>query len=75
MCDIYISTPGNTTMLRDIYSSIQTAQSSPTLAVPGWERTYNALVSIPLNQHTNPLCQSGIMVEIEWDLQEHFRLN
>ena len=50
-------TPGNKAKPRAIHSNIQTVQSSP---VPGWERTYNALVSTPLSQHSNSLCQPDI---------------
>ena len=60
MYDTYMSTPGKTAKVGAIHSKIQTAQSSP--SIPGWERTYNALISTPLSQHTNPLCQPGIMM-------------
>ena len=36
---------------------------STRLSVPGWERTYNALVSTLLSQHIKPLCQPGIEAE------------
>ena len=50
MYDTYMSTPGNTAKLGATHSSIQTAQRAR--SVPGWERTYNQLVSIPLSQHS-----------------------
>ena len=48
-----MSSPGNTAKVGAAHSNIQTAQSSP----PGWDRTCSALVSTPLSQHSNPLCQ------------------
>ena len=48
MYDTYMSTPGNTAKLGTTHSNIQTAQRS----VPGWKRTYNALVSILPSQHS-----------------------
>ena len=56
MYDTYLSTPGNSAKLGAVHSNIQTAQSSLSL-VAGWERIYNALVSTPLSQHSNSLCQ------------------
>ena len=53
MYDTHMSTPGNT-------AKIQQHTDSTKKSVPGWERTYNALVSTPLSQHSNPLCQPGI---------------
>ena len=44
MYDTYMSTPGNAAKLGVIRSNIETAKES----IPGWERTYNALVSILL---------------------------
>ena len=58
MYDTYMSTPGNTVKLRamhTLHSNIQIAQT-----VPGWDQTYNALVSTSLSKHSNPLCQPGI---------------
>ena len=57
MYDTHMSTPGNTANLGTAHSNIQTAQRGPS---PGWNRTYNALVSILPRQHSNPLCQPGI---------------
>ena len=54
--DTYMSTPGN----REAKSHTQQHTDSTKLSVPGWERTYNALVSTPLSQHPNPLCQPDI---------------
>ena len=48
--DTYMSTPGNTAKIGATHSSIQTAQSSPSLV--GSEPTINALVSTPLSQHS-----------------------
>ena len=59
MYDTYMSTPGNTAKIGTAHSNIQTAQSSQ--PVSGWERTYNALVSILPSQHSNSLCQPGIV--------------
>ena len=50
MYDTHMSTPGNTAKLGAAHSNIQTAQKG---YVPGWERTYNALVSTLLSQHSN----------------------
>ena len=38
-------------------SHTQQHTDSTKLPVPGWERTYNALVSTPLSQHSKSLCQ------------------
>ena len=35
------------------------------LSVPGWDRTYNALVSTPLSQCIDPPCQPGMVGEKE----------
>ena len=43
-------------------SHAQQHTDSTKLTVPGWDWTYNALVSILLSQHSNPLCQPGIVV-------------
>ena len=50
MYDTYMSTPGNTAKLGATHSNILTAQRAR--SVPGWKWTYNALVSIPLSQHS-----------------------
>ena len=52
----YMSTPRNTAKLGATHSNIQTAQRGPSLV--GSEPTM-ALVSTPLSQHSNPLCQPG----------------
>ena len=58
MYDTYMSTPGNTAKAK---SHTQQHTDGTKLSVPGWEQTYNALVSTPLNQHSNPLCQPAIV--------------
>ena len=55
-----MSAPGNAAKLGTAHSNIQTATK---LSVPGWERTYNALVSILLSQRISSLCQPCIMRE------------
>ena len=50
-------TPGNTAKLGTAHSSIQTAQSCPSLVGSG---TASHLVSILLSQRTIPLCQQFI---------------
>ena len=45
-------------------SHTQQHTDSTKKSAPGWERTYDALVSILLSQLTNPLCQSGIFFNI-----------
>ena len=59
MYDAYMSTPGNTAKQA---SHTQQHTDSTKRSVPGWERTYNALVT---SQHTiesalYPLCQPGV---------------
>ena len=49
MKDTCMSTPGNTVKLGAMHSNIQIAQT-----VPGWDQTYNALVSTPLSKHSKP---------------------
>ena len=49
MYNTYMSTPGNTAKPR----ATQQHTDSTKKSVPGWERTYNALVSTPLSQHSN----------------------
>ena len=49
MYDTYISTPGNTAKLGSSHTQQHT--DSTKRSVPGWERTFNALVSTPLSQH------------------------
>ena len=53
-----MSTPDNTAQVGTAHSNILTAQSCT--YVPGWDRTYNALVRILLSQRTSPQCQPGI---------------
>ena len=56
-----MSAPGNAEKLGTVHSNIQ-------LSVPGWERTYNALVSTPLSQCIIPPSQPGKKVKdvIKW---------
>ena len=51
-----MSTRGNTAKQG---ASTQQHSDSTKRSIPGWERTYNALVSILLSQHSSPLCQPG----------------
>ena len=53
--------PGNS----EAKSHAQQHTDSTKKSVPGWEQTYNALVSTPLSQHSYPLCQPGIMERSE----------
>ena len=60
MHDTYMSTPSNTVKLGATHSNIPT--DSTKRSVPGWERTYNALVSILPSQHsTNYASQARIL--------------
>ena len=43
-------------------SHTQQHTDSTKRSVPGWERTYNALVSTPLSQRISTLCQPGIIL-------------
>ena len=52
MYDTFMSTPGNTAKLGATHSNII---DSIKRSVPGWERTYNALVSTPLSQHSHTM--------------------
>ena len=49
MYDTHMSTSGNTAKP---WTHTQQHTDSTKLSVPGWERTYNALVSTPLSQHS-----------------------
>ena len=62
--DTHMSTPGNTA--KPLKSHTQQHTDSTKKSVPGWERTYNALVSTPLSQHSNTLCQPGIK-DVLWN--------
>ena len=42
------------------------------LSVSGWDRTYNALVSILLSQRINPPCQTGVNILVHFGI--HFNV-
>ena len=51
MCNM--SAPGNAVKLR--------ATHSTKMSVPGWDRTYNALVSTLLSRRISPLCHGSVV--------------
>ena len=50
----YMSTLGNTAKLGSTHTETYRQHK---VVRPWWERTYNVLVSTPLSQRINPLCQ------------------
>ena len=49
---------------KEARNSTRQLTDSTKLSVPGWDRTYNVLVSILLSQRISPLCQLGMMISI-----------